>query len=363
MAYDARACGITLILMAAFGRLASAGASVQDEVWGDNFDGFDTTTCDSGLVANSSTGTDYAKALDLCAITTDAGTGWGVISATLTQADGSSADAAVSHSIRSSFGSGNSPLQGAAMALLSTGTAVAQGDAGFVSFQPGDDTGTSSAAPSDWLTANDNQFPHAPNCPALSGGTSAINSEMLTLRIRVPSNARSFSFSANFFSADFPEWVCSPFNDLFVVLLDSGFSGAPTNPADKNLAMYFPPTGAPVPVGVNLASGNTGLFTQCVNGTVGCETGSVMGAISTCASTSGLVGTGMDMATPGLCDGNSLLGGGTGWLVVRGNVVPGEVITLRIAIWDVGDGTLDSLVLLDNFRWSYDTVTPGTTLN
>jgi len=361
MAYDARVSVITLVLMAAFGRLASAGASVQDEIWGDNFDGFGTATCDSGLSANSNAGTDYAKALDLCATSTDAGTGWGVISATLTQADGSSADAAVSHSIRSSFGSNNVPLAGASLAVLSTGAAAASAQAGFVLFDPGDDTGTSGAAPSDWLAANGNQFPNAPGCP-YAVSTTAYNSEMLTLRIRVPNNARSFSLGANFLSSEFPEWVCTQYNDLFVVLLDSTFAGTPSNPVDKNLAMYFPTVGGAVPIGVNLAHGNTGLFTQCVNGTVGCQ-GSVTGTISTCVGTSGLLGTGMDTPAPGSCDSNSLLGGGTGWLVVRGNVVPGEVITLRIAIWDVGDGTLDSLVLLDNFRWSHDTVAPGTTLN
>jgi hypothetical protein len=47
--------------------------------------------------------------------------------------------------------------------------------------------------------------------------------------------------------------------------------------------------------------------------------------------------------------------------VLRGNVVPGEIITLRFGIWDSGDGTIDSAVLLDNFAWSPDTVTPGTT--
>ena len=41
----------------------------------------------------------------------------------------------------------------------------------------------------------------------------------------------------------------------------------------------------------------------------------------------------------------------TGWLQTRSNVVAGEEITLRFAIWDTGDEVLDSTVLLDNFRW------------
>ena len=43
-----------------------------------------------------------------------------------------------------------------------------------------------------------------------------------------------------------------------------------------------------------------------------------------------------------------------------GNVVPGEIIELRFAIWDSYDGFGDSLVLLDNLTWSPATVTPGT---
>jgi hypothetical protein len=70
----------------------------------------------------------------------------------------------------------------------------------------------------------------------------------------------------------------------------------------------------------------------------------------------------MDDPSSGNCDSNSLIGGGTDWVAIRGNVVPDEVITVRFAIWDTSDGFYDSLVLLDNFRWSTETVTPGMTL-
>ena len=49
--------------------------------------------------------------------------------------------------------------------------------------------------------------------------------------------------------------------------------------------------------------------------------------------------------------------GGTGWLTTRGNVVPGETITLRLALWEQGsvsygpDHSWDSTVLLDGFKW------------
>ena len=184
---------------------------------------------------------------------------------------------------------------------------------------------------------------------------------MLTLRIRVPSYAHSFRLSAKFFSADFPEYVGSTYNDMFVALLDSTYSGNPANPADKNLAVYIATNSDRYPIGVNLALGNTGLFTDCMNGALGCA-GGTSGNINTCTGTSSLAGTGFDSADPGNCNPNSLVGGCTGWLTIRGNVVPGEIIRLRLAIWDTGDGLSDSLVLLDNFAWSAEIATPGTTL-
>jgi hypothetical protein len=81
-------------------------------------------------------------------------------------------------------------------------------------------------------------------------------------------------------------------------------------------------------------------------------------------NTNELTGTGMD--TPGGlfggCGANNLTGGGTGWLVTAGNVVGGEVIKLRIAIWDTSDGNLDSLAIIDNFEWSVEASEPGTVI-
>ncbi|MBP7292514.1 MAG: hypothetical protein KBB21_38145, partial [Nannocystaceae bacterium] len=74
-----------------------------------------------------------------------------------------------------------------------------------------------------------------------------------------------------------------------------------------------------------------------------------------------LSGTGFDTmgATLQSCGYNGRYGGGTGWLQMSGNVTPGEVMTLRFAIWDTSDGIYDSLVLLDDFQWSVDASEPG----
>ncbi len=187
---------------------------------------------------------------------------------------------------------------------------------------------------------------------------------MLTLTIRVPTNASSFTLQTNFFSSEFPEWTCSAFNDFFVVLLDSAWNGMPANPHDKNLATYTSANMMVYPVGVNLAYGNTGLFTQCTNGPTGCE-GGTTGTISTCTGTGDLAGTGMETADPGAsalgCTG-AQTGGATGWLTTSGNVVGGEIIKLRIAIWDTSDHALDSLAVIDNFKWSVQSSDPGTVI-
>jgi hypothetical protein len=53
-------------------------------------------------------------------------------------------------------------------------------------------------------------------------------------------------------------------------------------------------------------------------------------------------------------------GGGTRWLTTSGNVVPGQIVELRIAIWDVDDDLLDSVVLLDAFKWLKAPAAAGT---
>lgn len=343
------------------GAFDAAGNEVDDDCDG-NIDNT-VVACDTGLVSNSSAAVDYAKAMDLCTETTEASRRWGVISATLSLASGMGAPDARGYSIRPNFGPGTLPQGGASMALLSSGAAAAVGQANpaHVDFETSLMHNTSSAFPADWLTANGGMLPNAPGCPEINAASMAEDSVMLTLRIRVPSNAKSFSFASNFFSAEFPEWVCSPYNDFFVALLNSTWAGTPANPTDKNLAFYRQPTTMNVyPVGVNLGFGNTGLFTQCVNGGTGCAFSAVAGTINSCMSTAQLAGTSLDTPSPGDCDASSVQGGATGWLQTSGNVVGGEVITLRIAIWDTSDHVLDSLVALDNFQWSVDVTDPGT---
>ena len=87
---------------------------------------------------------------------------------------------------------------------------------------------------------------------------------MLTLKLKVPANARAFEFSLFFMSIEYPTTVCADnnYNDFFVALLDSTYNeknpGAQyRNPSDKNLAK----DDFGNPVGVDLAP--AGLFKAC----------------------------------------------------------------------------------------------------
>ncbi len=329
------------------------------------------TDCDGGLASNSGSALDYAKAIDLCQMA--AGESWGVVDAALVRADGNGAPNATQRSIRTTFG-GVQVQGGAAYAVLSTGNAAAVGQTmpSYLDLQSAPARGGSSGFPADWLNANAGNLPNAPGCPEPDLGIGASDPVMLRIRIKTPTNARSFRIATNFLSSEYPEWVCSPFNDFFVVLLDSAWAGTPANPADKNLAVYTSPSDQRYPVGVNLGHGDTGLFRQCVNGPTGCGEGATAGTISSCTGVNELVGTGLDAtnppanpqfpAEPGSCGANNRAGGGTGWLVTTGNVQGGETITLRIAVWDTSDGLYDSTALIDKFEWSVDAAEPGTVI-
>ena len=339
------------------GAFEAAGNSLDDDCDGmmDNPD----PSCVAGDPADPMS---YARAIELCRKTTEEATGldqrWGVISATITRANGTALPNFVAQAaIANDFGV-NTPRFGDSLVVLSTGPAVDRADPAWKPWQQGTDmqAGAGGSVPAFWLQANGGVFPSAPGCPK-PGGTQVQDPVMLSLRIRVPTNASSFNLSSYFFSAEYPEYVCSSFNDFFIMLLASEWKGMPANPKDGNLAIYTAPGGEQFPVGVNLAQG-TGLFRQCVNGTMGCS-GANSSTTTSCVSQAELAGTGFDEAGAA-CGGNGIVGGGTGWLTTTGNVLAGEVITLRFAIWDTSDAFYDSTALIDNFQWKIEPTTPGT---
>ena len=260
------------------------------------------------------------------------------------------------------FGNNIYPLEGSKIAILSTGPwNKPTKDALHATLEAGD-MRTASTIPEDWINMMPGcAIPKSPSC----GGT-AVTEElsnqcagqsiphvqdpiMLELQVKAPMNARAFQFNLFFFSVEYPSTVCSPsnYNDFFIALLDSAHNtdypdDEFQNPYDKNLAKDEKGN----PVGVDLAP--NGLFMVC---------GSNGSYASNCTQgTTLLEGTGFD----------TFSSGGTGWLTTRGNVVPGETITLRLALWEQGtvsygpDHSWDSTVLLDGFKWLPQPAKAGT---
>ena len=337
-------CEGEILPVAETGDLCSDG--VDNDCNGIVDDGCETDIdydCDSSIQASSTDPVDYAKAIGICKTTTEGSSDWGLISAKITAPNGSPIVHPGSNALLSALGARIVPQHGNLMLGLGTGIVGNP----FESIEGS----TTSGAPEDWLELNGGEFPSATSCKGNSGTKGSVNDAvMLEMKIKVPNFAKSFSFNIYFLTEEYPDWICKTFNDFFVALLDSDFesdSEAFRNPADKNLAM----DSIGNPVGVNLAP--AGLFTQCKN-----ITNNSAYEVTSCVGTEDLEGTGfIKKGQLGVPDKPH---GGTGWLTTRGNVIPGEVITLRLAIWDLNDHKLDSLVLIDNFKWSSYEQAPGT---
>lgn len=305
-------------------------------------DDCDPATSDTTPVASCSTApkltgvtpTDAARAMELCQTTTAAPAlplkKWGLINAQWLLANGTVPNATqlanmqnFQGAILDNYGTGGTvPTKNSTMLGLSTGHMRDQGDVGYVNPNNGTDFGVSSAPPAAYLAAHAGNLPATAGCSgACPSGTGAHDPINLRLQIRVPTNAKSFSYDLRYFTAEYWTYSCTAYNDFFLALLSSSATGIP---ADKNIS--FDSKGNPLSV-------NNGFFESCV--AKGCYT---------CPLGAGpLAGTGLQLSNTG---------GGTKWLTTSSPIVPGETITLDLTIFDVSDGILDSNVLLDNFRWS-----------
>lgn len=246
---------------------------------------------------------EYALALDVC---------HEVVAATWTEALNIDDR---SHAIATDFGTSYVPMVGETLAVMATGLALDADSGGWVTPQSG--------------TRFANNIPHPDPGPTTmcDGGFGVETYEdpatvndysEVKLILSVPTNAKSFSFDFNFMSAEYPEFVCTTFDDTFIAYLESeAFTGN----------VSFDDNG-------NRVSINIGFFDVC-------PTSDGAG----CTGNAELTGTGFESN-----------GGGTGWLTTTAPVVPGEKITLTFMIWDEGDHIYDSLVLLDNFRWGLEQV-------
>ena len=270
--------------------------------------------CDANLALEDTDPMNGARALNLCDQTSANEKTFGVISAAYVRADGSAASPGVQVGLLDGFGPNVSPRAGDRLLVLSSGHARTAN-------QP-DACGTLSCYGSGQGVPPPG-FPQ--DVPSCTGATDINDDIALQLQLRAPTNAKGYSFDFSFYSFEYPEWVCTSFNDQFIALV----TPAPMGAINGNISFDSQNN----PVSVNIA-----FFDVCP----GCPLGDAE-----------LQGTGFDIWNDA---------GATSWLTTSAPVEAGSEFSIRFATWDTGDQAWDSTVLIDNFQWIADagTISVGT---
>lgn len=249
------------------------------------------------------TATDFAKAMGICT---------GLVSASYT------GDVA-SRSLRSKFGDHWMPREGTKLIQLSSGKAVDEYDSSGY--------GQSHS----FTTSQSHPLWSVPACGPGSQVSTANDVSELKVVLTVPAFAKSLSYDVNFFSVEYPEYVCTTFNDRFIAIMTNSALNPGTLPggaaancisgtSPPTCNVSFDSTGQPLTI-------NNGFFDVCQ---------------SPCSQSATLLNkTGYENGA----------GGATGWLTTTVPVNPGDTVTLRFVVLDEGDHILDSAILLDNFKW------------
>jgi hypothetical protein len=285
--------------------------------------------CDTNMPVDG-TAAHFARALGICQMADQ--TRWGLVGASYAASYGVDAPPnPYQHGILPKFGASLRPREGGSMGVLSSGYAREYNGAPGAPFQNGQ------------VMTGPGRVPTGYPRPAAGCQIDTSVNDVVTvkLKIKTPANAKGVAFDFNFYSGEWPEWVCSRYNDAFIAFLTSkGFNnGAPENisfDAQKN------------PVSVN-----NGFFDRCTPGTMtGCSGEPPVIKTSICpGGEAELAGTGFETRDRYCGSMPSTGGGATGWLTSTAPVLPNEEITLEFMIWDTGDDNYDSSVLLDNLRW------------
>lgn len=284
--------------------------------------------CDGSIAVDSADAMDGARAMGLCKVSD--GTSWGVVDAQWVQSDGIPLSGLLldGKGMLSNFGP-VAPREGGQILVLSSGAARDPGDPGYQApsgyqkdYDIFDPIGSAHGAPAGYPK-------ESPACPGVITGD-PYDSAGLSVRIKTPTDAKSLSFNVNFYTFEFPNYICDIYNDFFVAMMTPKPAALP----DGNIS--FDPDG-------NTISVNAGFLDVCTPQVAG-------GKNFACGQGIGdLAGTGFEGAAA------------TGWLETKAPIeAPGSEITLLFAIWDSGDAVLDSTVLIDNFKFESDGTTTGT---
>ncbi|AKU98198.1 hypothetical protein AKJ09_04862 [Labilithrix luteola] len=280
--------------------------------------------CDVGAALDDPDAAAAVRALGLCRWASLDANGkpktWGVISAKYVKPDGTPETDPLSHGIMTAFGA-NTPLDGKTLLALSSGSARTPDMPGYhdlLGYRKGYKSGVPEGYPKE-----------SPACPGTVSGQ-ANDGAGLELEIRVPTNVKSFHVDQNFFTLEFPGYVCSKYNDFYVLDMSPKVPEYP----DGNVA--FDAVGNPISV-------NNALLQVC-------EPRTIDGRNYPCPlGVASLKGTGFDTVSD---DYSPAPHAATGWLTTWAPVQGGTTIRLRFTIWDSSDGNLDSTVLVDRFAWA-----------
>ena len=147
-------------------------------------------------------------------------------------------------------------------------------------------------------------------------GNGAYDYAELRLTGEVPGGASGFSYNLAFFSTEYPVYYQTSFNDMYIAWLESEkWTGN----------VSFDEMGHPISLNAGFLD-----YKDAPN----------------------------PYDCPGVCQAPELQGtamqghAGTKWLTTTAGVEPGEDFTLVLAIFDLSDNILDSVVILDNFMWN-----------
>jgi hypothetical protein len=143
-----------------------------------------------------------------------------------------------------------------------------------------------------------------------SQGMSAHDMSGIQVEFTVPEGVNSLQFDIAFFSTEYPTYYGQSFNDMFVGYVQSdSWTGN----------VSFDEMGNPISLNAGFLD-----FRD--------DDSNLPEFAGTCF------------------EGH----GGTRWLRSTAQVVPGETLTLVVAVYDLADSIVDSYAFLDNFRWSCD---------
>jgi hypothetical protein len=155
-------------------------------------------------------------------------------------------------------------------------------------------------------------------------GYGAFDYAELRMEGEVPMGASGFEYHLAFFSTEYPNYYQSSYNDMYVAWLESELWTG-------NIS--FDEMGNPISLNAGFLD-----YKDAPN----------------------------NFDCPAPCTAPELQGtvmethAGTKWLTTTAGVTPGEEVTIVWAIWDLSDEVLDSVVILDDFRWNCEGGPPQT---